>query len=65
TPPVAQSQNRTATGGARVFRTVTTTAIGATGFSRYTVNVRVLPPTSGAGVVRAGDSINVTSDVVR
>jgi prepilin-type N-terminal cleavage/methylation domain-containing protein len=65
TPAVVSNATRTADGGARVFRTITTSAVAGTTYSLYTINVRVLPPTSGAGVVKTSDSVNVTSNVVR
>jgi len=65
TPPVVNSQNRTTASGVRVFRTITTSAVAGTTYTLYTIKVRVLPPVSGAGVVKSSDSINVTSNVVR
>lgn len=66
TPAVAQNRTDLGNGGApRIFRTVTTTAVAGTAYKLYTVRVRVLPPTTLTGSLRASDSINVVSNVVR
>jgi prepilin-type N-terminal cleavage/methylation domain-containing protein len=65
TPAVVSNSTRTTTSGVRIFRTITTSAVAGTTYNLYTINVRVLPPTSGAGVVKTSDSVNVTSNVVR
>ena len=65
TPVIAQNRTRTTTTGARVYRTIVTTAVTGTGYNLYTVNVRVLPPASPTGAIKSMDSVNVVSNVVR
>ena len=62
----------TGTGGERVWRTAsaaglagtTRNGVAGTTLNLWTVNVRVLPPTS-LGVLQASDSVNITSNVIR
>lgn len=62
----------TGASGERVWRTASAVAlagttrnsVAGTTLNLWTVNVRVLPPTS-LGVLQASDSVNITSNVIR